>query len=237
MAIRSGRLLAAWIAATLAIACTGGSPPADASGGKGAVATDVPPHDTLVLEPKGGTVRFLRGEDLGAGIADQGAGAEERARAFLDRYGPLFRLEEPRTELALQRLEIEPDGTAHVRFEQRWQALPVPGAELVVHLDPPGRVVAVNGRYVPTPAGLDVRPTLDAAAARRAAARAAGAECEACAVDLVVATADAGSRLAWRVGAPPGRLRGEEIWIDAHSGALLRRVPAVQPALPKEIRP
>lgn len=149
-------------AAILAIALAGSSgSDAGASSGKAAVATEVPPHDTLVLDPQSGAVRFLRGPDLGAALARPAeGGAASVARAFLDHYAALFRLHDPARELALERVETEPDGAARVRFEQWRDGVPVPDTEVVVHLDGQGRVVAVNGRYVPAPesVGRDTPP-------------------------------------------------------------------------------
>jgi Zn-dependent metalloprotease len=214
----------------VAVACAGVAPPA--SGSKAAEATDVPPHETLMLDPRNGAVRFLRGEDLGAGLPGVAAGdAEAVARAFLAAYAALFRIADPAAELALQRVDRESSGAAHVRFAQRWKGLPLPEAELIVHLDAGGRVVLVNGSYVPTPRGVDTAPALSAADARRAAARASGVACADCATDLIVSAAAEEPRLAWRVAAPPGRIRGEEVWVDAQTGAVLRRLAAALPAL------
>jgi hypothetical protein len=233
MSLGSGRFAVGWMLALVVTACGSTAPPAaGASGSKPAVATDVPPHETLVLDPRNGTVRFLRGADLAAALPNlPGRDAEATARAFLRAYPALFRIADADAELALARVDREASGAAHVRFAQRWSGLPVLGAELVVHLDADGRVVLVNGSSLPTPEGIASEPALDAGVARRLAA------CAECATDLVVAAIEGEPRLAWRVAAPPGRIRGEEVWVDAQGGAVLRRLPVVLPSAAPRLEP
>ena len=182
-------------------------------------------------------MRFLKGKDLSRELdlepmfrATRNAGdAEGVARAFLSAYAPTFRLEDPSTELVLRRIDLDKSGSTHVRFDQRFHDLAIPGAQLIVHLDRDRRVVLVSGRYLPTPDDLVVAPKLSADDARGIAERegglAAGA-CATCAADLVVfAEKHQPLRVAWRVGVPLDSTGALERTIDAESGALLRSVP------------
>jgi len=75
---------------------------------------------------------------------------EAIARGFLDQNRALFGLRSAVEELRL--LRYEPDAQrnfAHLRFDQVYQGLPVFGRQLVVHLDPDQRIVAVNGQFHP----------------------------------------------------------------------------------------
>jgi Zn-dependent metalloprotease len=188
----------------------------------------------LKPDPENQTVRFLRGPDLSAELeadpafsaARRAGDAEGVARAYLQHYAELFRLDDPRSELSLVRVDLDRFGTTHVRFEQRIGAYPIPGAHLNVHLDRSRRVAMANGVYVPTPKGFETTPKLSEADARAIAARETGAPCDACAVDAVVFAEGASEpRLAWRVAPPADRLDGSEVILDAQDGAVLRKQP------------
>ncbi|MBX0328483.1 M4 family metallopeptidase [Oscillochloris sp. ZM17-4] len=91
------------------------------------------------------------------------------ARGFLDANRALFGLRAAADDLGL--LRVEPDlqrGFAHVRLDQRYAGLPVLGHQLVVHLDPDGQVVAVNGEFAPA-LQLVTAATISAADAEAAA--------------------------------------------------------------------
>ncbi len=90
---------------------------------------------------------------------------EAIARGFLDQNRALFGLRSATDELQL--LRYQPDhqlGFAHLRLEQVYKGLPVFGRQLMVHLDPEQRVVAVNGQFQPA---IDV-PTAPVISAEQA---------------------------------------------------------------------
>ncbi len=96
---------------------------------------------------------------------------EALARGFLDQNRVLFGLRSASTELQLRR--IQPDaqlGFSHLRFDQFYQGLPVFGHQLIVHLDPQQRIVAVNGQFQPA-INLASTPTLSADQALEVALR------------------------------------------------------------------
>ena len=102
--------------------------------------------------------------------AEQG-NPEAIARGFLDQNRALFGLKNAADELRL--LRIEPDAQlhyAHVRLDQVYHGIPVFGKQLIVHIDPRGQVVAVNGHFVP---GIDLltQPSIGAEQAEGAALR------------------------------------------------------------------
>lgn len=84
------------------------------------------------------------------------------ARGFLDQNRALFGLRSAAEELRL--LYAEPDvqrGFTHLRFAQVYRGLPVFGRQLIVHLDPQQRIVAVNGQFHPR-IEIATTPTLSA---------------------------------------------------------------------------
>ena len=227
--------LVAWLGAAALFAATA------CASGSAASELALPAGATLTRDPVTGTVRFLKGQNLSRELdgdplfrASRNSGdAEAVARAFLSAYAAVFRLEDPNREMTKQRIDVDRIGTTHVRFEQAYRDLPIPGAELIVHLDRERRVVLASGSYIATPRDLDATPTISAEGARAIAVREGnlGADaCSACATDLVVfAERGALPRLAWRVAAPAGAIAASERWIDAQSGAPLRSLPVAIP--------
>jgi hypothetical protein len=222
------------IAAVLGCAAGGSAPRAEAAP---PVRREMalPQGASLTRDPATGTVRFLKGPDLSIDLdadpafkASRSAGdAEGVARAFLEHYAALWRLDDPRAELRQHKIQVDKSGASHVRFAQVWQGLPIPGAEIVVHLDRERRVKVVGGSYFESPRNVGTTPALDAEAARAAAARETGTEpCRDCTVELVVfADREVEPRLAWRVAPPKSRYQLDEVTVDAETGAILRRLP------------
>lgn len=110
-------------------------------------------------DERSGIPTFIAGADGATPIPYTPTAAERGnpvaiARGFLDENRALFRLTGAAAEL--EAIPLEPDhqlGYAHVRLRQVYRGIPVFGRQLVVHLDPQERVMAVNGHFVP---GIDV---------------------------------------------------------------------------------
>ncbi len=106
-------------------------------------------------DARSGIPDFLSGVDATTPIPYTPTAAERGnpvaiARGFLDENRALFRLAGVAAELEV--VPVEPDlqlGYAHVRMRQVHHGIPVFGKQLVVHLDPEERIVAVNGHFVP----------------------------------------------------------------------------------------
>jgi len=106
-------------------------------------------------DARAGIADFLTSWDPAARIPYMPTAAERGnpvavARGFLDENRALFRLGGVTGDLAVGR--VEPDhqlGFTHVRMAQVYQGIPVFGKQLVVHLDPQERIVAVNGHVAP----------------------------------------------------------------------------------------
>ncbi|MGB3541759.1 M4 family metallopeptidase [Rubrivirga sp.] len=189
-----------------------------------------------------GTVRWLEGElDAGLGLA-RARGAAARvaaAETVLDAFAPALRLIDPASELEVVRTNTDDLGSTHVRFQQRYQNIPVWNAELIAHLDAAGTVYAVNGTYHPTPDLEDVTPSLSPTGARDAAISALedagrwnpvsaevsalldlGAEPS----ELVVYHDGIRFRLAYALEVHASLLELFEMVVDANTGAVLERI-------------
>jgi Zn-dependent metalloprotease len=129
---------------------------------------------TVAWQPTTGIPSFLAASQPTGRLAYRPTAAEAGkpvaiARGFLDENRALFRLKSVDEELRL--LRLEPDhqlGYAHVRLAQVHHGLPVFARQLVVHLDPQHRIVAVNGGFAPA-LNLDLTPTIAAEQAEQLA--------------------------------------------------------------------
>lgn len=148
-----------------------------------------------------GVPAFLAGQIPDVGLA--GLQPEAAARAFFARYAGLYRMQDPQTELALERVTHDEIGMDHVRFTQQVNGVPVHGGELIVHLRE-GRITAVNGHYYPGLA-VDTAPKLRlgiAAAAVRAHLQLPTAGLSRDQSRLIVYRLDDQVHLTWRVILP-----------------------------------
>lgn len=199
----------------------------------------LPPDAELRRDDARGTVRLLRAANLSASLEatpefralQTGKRWGELALAFVSGHRALFGLESPAEELAPRAAVSDDLGLTHVRFQQRFRGLTVWAAELNVHVDRAGHVYLVQGRYVRTPAGLDLNPGLEAESARRRAAAAiagAPADCRGCRSELLIFVgSDERARLAHRVLVEVSLIEGWAVMVDAHDGAILDKVSTV----------
>jgi Zn-dependent metalloprotease len=109
-------------------------------------------------DPRTGTPQSLFGR---LSDAVPGEGDAAAARRFVAENSELFRLSPALSELTLSSSFESPMGS-HVTFRQFYQGIPVFGAEVKVHFNCAGEIVAVNNTSVPDIALSEVRPSLRA---------------------------------------------------------------------------
>ena len=93
-----------------------------------------------------------------------GVATEVDARRFLSDNAPLFKMHVSLYDLTLVSSFDSPMGR-HFVFEQNYQGLPVFDAEVKVHFNQAGEVVAVNNTYVPDIYLPSAKPRVSAAQA------------------------------------------------------------------------
>jgi len=74
-----------------------------------------------------------------------------RARKFLQAEKSVLRMTDPQAEFSVTSAERDELGVTHVRFQQVYNGIEVWAKDIYVHVDDYGRVLSMNGRYVPTP--------------------------------------------------------------------------------------
>jgi len=150
---------------------------------------------------------------------------------FLEAHGRLFGIVDADGQLRLQRTRQCRLGQTHTTYSQMHLGIPVFSGVVKVHQDAAGQVVAANGDFYPIPAGFEVEPTLDAGAAARAALASVVAVDPKVLVNRIVIVDPGwygdrplGPRLAYQiVVSDQASFFEENIFIDAHSGAVLDR--------------
>ncbi len=138
-----------------------------------ALTAKLPGHSKIGYHPETGRVRFLSGSPgnpLSAALPSVASGkrtlsaADTRtaARRFVERYGPLFGLQDPARELRVKDTQRHltpatlgarvgagrPNAT--VRFAQVRDGVPVMGGEIAVQLSAEGEVLSAAGEVLPT---------------------------------------------------------------------------------------
>jgi Zn-dependent metalloprotease len=164
-----------------------------------------------------GTPRSL----YGALSAPAGEATGGEALRFIKNHAPLLRMNQTLDGLEPAGSFQSPMGS-HFAFAQRVGGVPVHGAEIKVHFNHSGSIVALNNSYVPGLSLDSVEPPVAAAEAVEIARAAAPATELTGPVDtptrkLVVHTSGGHSSLAWRVvilSLGPTW----EVFVDAHSG-------------------
>ena len=149
------------------------------------------------------------------------ANAVDSTLAFFDQNKNVFHIDNPGAELSLKRQEVDSLGMTHLHLAQVYQGLPVFGSDVAVHFRQ-GKIVAINGRFVPDIA-LSVKPDVTVGQAIATAQKELGQKVPVSTFEppqLVVLTP--GGRqalLAWEIvlasDQPPVRM---VYFIDAHSG-------------------
>lgn len=135
----------------------------------GAASPDLSVDVSVKVRPGVGTPMQIRGTRLQRATADLLGGEPDlaTARTFLSANRKLLLLQDPDKELALAGRLQDELGLRHLKFEQRFQGLPVWPSEVILHLDGEGNVYLLDGAYVPTPRVARTEPALSAEAAVR----------------------------------------------------------------------
>ena len=154
------------------------------------------------------------------------ATAADSTLAFFDQNKNVFHISEPASELSLKRQEVDSLGMTHLHLAQVYQGVPVFGSDLAVHLRQ-GKIVAINGRYVPGIA-LSVKPDVSVDQAVAVAQKDLGQAVSTSKFEppqlMVLTPGGRQALLTWKIilasDKPPLRM---VYFVDAHTGQLAAR--------------
>lgn len=185
-----------------------------------------PPDADLRLNPLNGTIQYLKGTNLSpklGGMSSKSENPSDIALFFVDFYKTLFKLQQPHAELKCVAVKADELGLTHVRFQQIYQAVPVWGNELNVHLDQHNRVYLVQGRYIPTPQQVNTQPTISVSRAIETVFESLDVKKKDAAQDaaelVIYVKPPETARLAFKVFAP-----GWIYFVDADKGDIIDRI-------------
>jgi hypothetical protein len=200
----------------------------------------LPPGVELVKDQINGTIRLLKGislstplitnEDYHKAVLSGQPG--EMALAFINAYRTFFKLQDPKSELTVSKVEADNLGMTHVRLSQNYKGFEVWPAEINVHFNQSSDVYLVQGHYAKTPADLSINPYLDESDALNVISKNMGIEIDElskCRSNLIVYCGSSEApKLAYRIYA---ELSADKAWhyiVDAQTGTILEIITAVQ---------
>ena len=153
----------------------------------------------------------------------------------LDAHKAILGLNAPTVDLTPGQPEVDDLGYTHITYTQNYKGIPVYRATLISHLDPAGRVQAINAR-VSENLNLKTKPLVSAKAASRIAASLWSSELSATkpeikAPELVIFdeallknTSEGKAYLAWKIQALHHATRTDRTYlVNARTGALLQQ--------------
>jgi len=194
------------------------------------------PRDAEIrIDPENGTILQVKAADLAGGLPADGEFSKalkkgdfgKAALEFLEAFQDRFRLRDPSRELNIEEVGARDSlGQTRVRLTQVYRGLPIFGAVLQVHFTSAGQVGVVEGRYLPTPADVDLNPVFPLEKACRELtdqAEFSGKQCRQEGNPLLFPVSRKTVRLAYRVILEGGDSARWEVIIDALDGTILNR--------------
>ncbi|MFS8067535.1 MAG: M36 family metallopeptidase [Byssovorax sp.] len=223
LAVNSLRISASAALSLLALTCLPVTGCAPASSEADGVSGDAPLLDGEMFASSWNvtTPRSLFGQ-----VSTRVRPSEATARTLLARNAGMLGVRADLADLGVATSFETPLGE-HYTFPQVHAGVPVYGAEIKVHYNREGSVIAVNNTYVPGLERVTVRPSISAKqaadhadAALDVSTRRRAENEEAASVDLVIFAAEGSPTLAYRV-VREGDGPTWEVFVDAHTGAAL----------------
>jgi Zn-dependent metalloprotease len=190
-----------------------------------------------------GAVRFaaISPGQKGDLMSSSAAPAREKASAFLREYSGLFGLADADAELQLGREQPDKFGGRHLSYYQVYRGIPVFAGVLRAHVDRDGALTVVNGNVVPQ-ISLDPNPSRTAAEAAAAAIAVVGKDNPGREIYarsgllMVYRTGlaqgiEGQNYLTWQIEVGNGSDVREFLYVDAHSGMIVDRLPGIVDAM------
>ncbi|MBM4169664.1 MAG: PKD domain-containing protein [Ignavibacteria bacterium] len=180
-------------------------------------------HISVSWNEQNGTPTFFSGILTLARVT--GRSTEELQRVvfeFLKDQKIIFKIDDPQNELKLLHSQIDELGMAHLKFNRVHKGVPIWGSQLIAHFSKEGILQTVNGRYHPS-IELNTNPSIGDQEAIRIAQLEVRDHTSEASAELYVYPKDGVFVLAWRVRLPSFKFPNMNVFIDASTGAILKK--------------
>lgn len=160
------------------------------------------------------------------------------AQSVLSEYADMMMLAHPLEELILVSSTTDKQRKTHLKYQQYFKGIKVWSSDLYLHFDETGQLEIVNGRYYPTPEGLDISFLLTEATAIQKAAE--YLQCDAHTIKIwncekiIYFDAKGEPFCTWFVEAAKSYFDDTYIFIDAQNGNILSSYDNVQSGTPRK---
>ncbi len=185
------------------------------------LAKEAGPSFNITWTSDGQTPSFINAQ-----LPANGTTPEEIAYNFFNRYGAIYKMQNPARELKVKTAETDELNITHVRMQQRLGDVPVFGAELIVHTTDQ-KIQSVNGLYFPGLSLETLTPELTQKAALELARqdlKDPDAEFRARTSSLVVYVNAGKPYLTWKINVFSKKSLGNWLYfIDAATGEVVHR--------------
>jgi Zn-dependent metalloprotease len=126
----------------------------------------------IAYNPESETIRFM-GAETGYAIApatpfSPSVTAEEAGRAYLTEHGSFFGLTNQSEELTVMRSKTPDQERKYVRFQQKYNGIPIFGGEIIVEMDAAFSLMSISGELVGN-VSADTNPLITVDAAKQIA--------------------------------------------------------------------
>ena len=195
------------------------------------------------VSPATGAVRFvgIKPGERGDLMGSVSAPARDKASAFIREYAGIFGIRGAEAQMEVSEDRTDSLGGRHVSYAQSYRGVPVFAGMLRAHFNSDGELTAVNGNVIPE-IRVDPNPTRAASDAAAAAIAVVGddnpgREIYARSGLLMVYRTglaqgvEGENYLAWQIEVGNGSDIREFVYVDAHSGKVVDRLPGIIDAM------
>ena len=202
-------------------------------------------------QPRAGELKIHSSEVTGLatlitgfdGLPIPGIESLEDPLAVLDIHGRLFGISDPKTQLRRLRTDTCDQGNLHHRYQQVYRGVDVFTGQLIIHQDPQGRFLAVNGDFYPIRGTASTNPEITQEEAVFLAAGEMGIdEPQVSEEQLLIVDpgwygdpSDGNTHLVWHMVIGSETVLPEYALVDAIDGTLIDHWPAIHSAINRRI--
>jgi Zn-dependent metalloprotease len=214
-----------------------GTPVPDSADGSNQTANSFPMSFEGAIELKresNGSISLLKGDNLSIGIESrqsyqyllEAQSFAAMAIEFVQSFKEEFRLENPKSELAVLRAQEDDLGFHQVRLAQNYKSVPILYSELIVHFDREDHVYLVQGQYIPTPIDINLTPEMNLDAVVKSI-KGQGEVSPSSTGTLILSLSGEPPRLVYQIRLQVSLTDQSILIVDANTAEVIRKVPTI----------